>query len=86
MFVILAYDVDKKRDGKVLKICRKYLTHTQKSVFEGAITESKLKKLKSELQAVIDYDDDSICIYSFGNTVGLVKEKIGVCPDNSNII
>lgn len=53
MFVILVYDVNKKRDGIVLKTCRKYLKHTQKSVFEGAITESKLDKLKKELQEKI---------------------------------
>lgn len=42
MFVILTYDVKAKRDTKVMKVCRKYLTHDQKSVFEGMITEKKL--------------------------------------------
>ena len=46
MFVILTYDVSAKRDPKVMKISRKYLSHCQKSVFEGMITESKLKRLK----------------------------------------
>ncbi len=86
MFVILVYDVDKKRDGRVLKVCRKYLSHTQKSVFEGAITDSKLKKLKAELQEIIDFDDDAICIYAFNNTVGLIKEQIGVVVNNSCIL
>lgn len=86
MFVIVAYDVAAKRDGKMLKVCRKYLTHIQKSVFEGSITESKLKKLKNELQAIIDFDDDSICIYSFANSSGMVKEQIGVSMHNSPII
>ena len=49
MFVIVTYDVNVKRNNKVLKICRKYLVHVQKSVFEGNITEAKLGKLKSEL-------------------------------------
>ena len=86
MFVILVYDVDKQRDGRVLKVCRKYLSHIQKSVFEGAITDSKLRKLKNELQGIIDFDDDSICIYSFSNTVGLLKEQIGVVASNSCIL
>ena len=47
MFVIVTYDVNVKRNNKVLKICRKYLVHVQKSVFEGNITEAKLRKLKS---------------------------------------
>ena len=49
MYVILVYDIHQKRVGKALKICRKYLIHIQKSVFEGNITESKLKALKEEL-------------------------------------
>lgn len=39
MYVILTYDVKVKRNPKVLKLCRKYLTHVQKSVFEGFISE-----------------------------------------------
>ena len=45
MYVILVYDIHQKRVGKALKICRKYLIHIQKSVFEGNITESKLKAI-----------------------------------------
>lgn len=50
MFVILVYDVKAKRNNKILKTCRKYLRHVQKSVFEGNLTEAKLKRLKNELK------------------------------------
>ena len=63
MFVVLSYDINQKRVNKVLKICRKYLVHVQKSVFEGTITQSKLNSLKNELENVIDFDNDGICIY-----------------------
>lgn len=53
MYVILVYDINQKRVGKALKICRKYLTHIQKSVFEGNITESRLKALKEELKLLV---------------------------------
>ena len=53
MYVILVYDINQKRVGKALKICRKYLTHTQKTVFEGNITESRLKALKEELKLLV---------------------------------
>ena len=43
MYVIITYDVGVKRNSKVLKICRRYLLHVQKSVFEGHITETDLK-------------------------------------------
>lgn len=48
MYVVLTYDVNEKRVQKAMKVCRKYLVHVQKSVFEGNITEAKLKKLKKE--------------------------------------
>ncbi len=86
MYVILTYDVNQKRVGKVLKICRKYLVHVQKSVFEGSITESKLRRLKQELKSLIDYDDDAICIYSMKSLQNMSKEQIGVVEDNSHII
>ena len=65
MFVIVTYDVNVKRNNKVLKICRKYLIHVQKSVFEGNITEAKLRKLKSELKRTTKTDEDSVIIYRF---------------------
>ncbi|WP_101494345.1 CRISPR-associated endonuclease Cas2 [Sulfobacillus thermosulfidooxidans] len=45
MFVILVYDAGVKRDPKILKTCRKYLNWIQNSVFEGELTEGKLKKI-----------------------------------------
>ena len=46
MYVIAVYDVDQKRCGKMLKLCRGYLHHVQNSVFEGEITEARLMELK----------------------------------------
>ena len=45
-YAFLFYDVNEKRVQKVFKICKKYLAHIQKSVFEGNITEGQLKQLK----------------------------------------
>ncbi len=86
MYIILAYDVNQKRVGKVLKICRKYLVHTQKSVFEGSITESKLKKLKEEIKRTINCETDSICIYTMLSCSNMAKENIGVTEEHSAII
>ena len=46
MFTIVVYDINVKRTARVMRICKKYLEHVQKSVFEGSITEAKLNKLK----------------------------------------
>lgn len=86
MFVIVAYDIGQKRVGKVMKICRKYLTHMQKSVFEGRITEAKLERLKRELDKVIDVQEDAVCIYRMDTLTFLRKEQIGVVKHVSNII
>lgn len=77
MFVVLVYDFDEKRVGKALKICRKYLTWVQNSVFEGEITEGKLQKLKLELKAKMDTDTDSVLIYTFQSTKYSNKEVLG---------
>lgn len=86
MFIILAYDIDKKRVGKVLKICRKYLIHVQKSVFEGAITEASLKRLKNELEQIIVPEEDAVCIYRMNSVKYIAKEQLGIVQENENII
>lgn len=86
LFVILTYDVNAKRDSKVMKVCRRYLTHQQRSVFEGVITIAKLKKLKKELEKIIDVKLDSICIYEFESLKYTSKEKIGVNNYEDNIL
>ena len=76
MFVILFYDFGEKRVGKALKICRKYLTWVQNSVFEGEITEGNLKKLKYELAAKMDKEVDSLIIYTFASMRYSTREVI----------
>jgi CRISPR-associated protein Cas2 len=77
MYVILVYDVGEKRVGKMLKLCRKYLNWIQNSVFEGEISEVKLKELKALSDKIIDRETDSIIIFSSRNERWLDKEIIG---------
>ena len=86
MFVILTYDVNSKRDNKVMKTCRRYLTHEQKSVLEGVITKAKLDRLKEELKKLVDTTEDSVCIYEFESLKYTSKEKIGVNAYDDNIL
>ena len=86
MYIILAYDVGKKRVQKVMRICRKYLHHTQNSVFEGVITDAALERLKRELQDKIYKEADSIVVFRFESLKYTAREEIGAVPIFKNII
>lgn len=76
MYAILMYDVDKKRVGKMLKLCRKYLHWIQNSVFEGEITDVQLKRLKQEANYIMQ-DQDSLIIFKSKDEKWLDKEIVG---------
>ncbi len=86
MFVILCYDVNKLRVGKVLKVCRKYCKHVQKSVFEGWLTESQFNRLKKDIRDCVDVSEDSVCFYVLESTKFVRKEELGRVENNGNII
>jgi CRISPR-associated protein Cas2 len=78
MYVILVYDVNEKRVAKMLRLCRRYLYWIQNSVFEGQITELKLKELIHEARQIMDESQDSIILFSSRNERWLDKQIIGV--------
>ncbi len=78
MFVILVYDVNTKRVNKVHKLCKKYLTWVQNSVFEGEISEASLEILKEKLDKVLRREEDSILIYKFRTKKYYQREFIGI--------
>jgi CRISPR-associated protein Cas2 len=63
--------------NKVLKICRKYLTWIQNSVFEGELAEANLMRLKYELSKVIEEKHDSVTFYLLRTTAYMKKETLG---------
>lgn len=81
MFIILAYDVASIRGNKIMKICRKYLRHIQKSVFEGSLSDAKLKYLQNELKKVLEPDKDKICIYCLDSVKYAKKVQIGLVEE-----
>ena len=78
MYLFLVYDISESNVVKVLKLCRMYLTHVQNSVFEGEITESNLKSLKSSLRKIIDKEKDSVMIYHLRSKSLFKKEILGI--------
>ncbi|SFO06540.1 CRISPR-associated protein, Cas2 family [Algoriphagus ornithinivorans] len=78
MYVILVYDIGERRVGKMLKLCRQYLNWIQNSVFEGEITEVKLKELLSVAKKIMKEEEDSIIIFKSRDEKWLEKEIIGI--------
>ena len=76
-YAFLFYDVNEKRVQKVFKICKKYLSHFQFSVFRGEITPSKLIELRTELKAVINEEEDFVCIIKLKNDNVFGEELLG---------
>lgn len=78
MYVIAVYDVNEKRVAKMLKLCRRYLNWIQNSVFEGEISEVKLKELIFEAGNIMDPDADSLILFKSRNTRWLDKQVVGL--------
>lgn len=76
-YAFVFYDVKEERVNKVFKVCKKYLSHFQKSVFRGEMTPSKLILFKKDLKKVIDKDEDFICIIKLLNDSVFDEEIIG---------
>lgn len=77
MYVILVYDCGEKRVGKMLRLCRKYLNWIQNSVFEGEISEVKLKELVLHAEKFMEKEEDSLIIFSGRTEKWLEKQIIG---------
>lgn len=77
MYIIAVYDCGEKRVGKMLKLCRRYLTWIQNSVFEGELTSVQLLELKLEAQKIMVKSEDSFIIFTSRNPKWMDKEIIG---------
>lgn len=76
MYVILVYDVDQKRTSRMLKLCRRYLSWIQNSVFEGEISEVQLKQLNVEAKNIME-EKDSLILFKSRDEKWLQKEVLG---------
>lgn len=76
-YAFVFYDVKENRVNKVFKVCKKYLSHFQKSVFRGEMSPSKLIRFKKDINKVIDKNEDFICIIKVMNDGVFDEEVIG---------
>lgn len=91
MYIILIYDICKDENGqkrwnRVFKLCKQYLVHIQKSVFEGEISEADLMILKKSIEKEIKKDCDSVIIFKSRNKSWLDKDIMGIEQDDPFMI
>jgi len=70
----------------MLKLCRQYVNWIQNSVFEGEISEPKLKELKLRAMEVMDIKTDSLIIFYTRQEKWLEKEVVGKEKSSLDII
>lgn len=77
MYIILVYDFGEKRVGKMLKLCRRYLNWIQNSVFEGEISDVRLKEMLLYADKFMDKNVDSIIIFKSDRLLSFEKQIVG---------
>ncbi len=64
MYLIVCYDiVEDRRRGRLMRKLRDYLSHVQKSVFEGELADDRLEPLRRMVMEEIDPGSDTVRIY-----------------------
>jgi CRISPR-associated protein Cas2 len=77
VYVLIVYDVDVKRVGKIHKYLKRHLNWVQNSVFEGELTDSQIEEVRIGLGKLMDKDTDSVLIYTAREERWLNKQVIG---------
>ncbi|WP_461863436.1 CRISPR-associated endonuclease Cas2 [Thermococcus sp.] len=82
MYIIVVYDVDVKRVGRVHRFLKTHLFWRQNSVFEGEVSRSQLYEIKRTLEKLTE-GDDSVLIYELPyesftlHVIGVDKNPMG---------
>lgn len=81
LYIILVYDIvlddtGKKVLPKLFKLCKRYLTHIQNSVFEGELSSGQLIELKYQIDKIVRKDKDSVILFKSRNSRWLDKEVL----------
>ena len=86
MMLVVAYDVNTTTEQgaarlrRVAKMCERYGTRVQNSVFEVLVDAAQLVLLKSGLEELIDMKEDSMRFYRLGNSYENRIEVMGRRP------
>ncbi|MBD3166768.1 CRISPR-associated endonuclease Cas2 [bacterium] len=64
VYLLIAYDiVDDKRRNRLAKYLGAFFQRRQKSLFEGWLATSRMKKFTSRLEEIMDGEEDAIRIF-----------------------
>ena len=78
MYVVLVYDIQQERVGRVCKYLRRHLRWVQNSVFEGELTKAQLTRVKNGLLKIINEKKDSVIIYVMRDAKWMDRETMGI--------
>lgn len=75
--ILVCYDIssDKRRD-KIAKVCESYGARIQFSVFECPLDELRHQQLKSEIETLINRDEDQVLFVTLGPESGDASLRI----------
>lgn len=79
MYVVVVYDMEADRTQRMLKLCRRYLTHVQNSVLEGEISKGDLQRLRGEIEELL-VDGESVIVYELSSDTLLNRTVYGDDP------
>jgi CRISPR-associated protein Cas2 len=84
LLVLITYDVStrnaagRKRLSRVAKKCQSVGQRVQNSVFECVLDNTQFRRLKHELEMLIDGEEDSLRFYNLGDKYKNKVEHVGV--------
>jgi CRISPR-associated protein Cas2 len=78
MYAIVVYDTAAKRNPQILRVCRQYLHHVQRSVFEGELSPAQLRRFRTAVEQVIDATYDHVLVYTFAPGTTAYRQEWGV--------
>lgn len=96
MLILITYDVNttdadgRRRLRNVAKKCVAHGQRVQNSVFECLLDAAQYRRLRTELEQLIDLDRDSLRFYTLGNNYQSKVEHVGAratyAPEDTLII
>jgi CRISPR-associated protein Cas2 len=78
MYVVVVYDVEQKRVGKVCQFLRRYLNWVQNSAFEGELTEGQLEEVIAGIRDIVNRRSDSVYFYVIPDRRWCRRRVVGV--------